>query len=266
VDEIGFGRREATQTSEDQRGQLLRALHELRDPLLEAITSDADLRKRQLSGLVEHLEGRGQRVAAEEQERFEGVRAELRSAQESSTALLAAQGLELREGLRQLRTEAASDRERAAASAQELAAATRNVRAALEEIDGVLSGWLEQADAKLAARRAHDAPETERTHVEIARALDALRSSVEEGSSRLGEAQTRERGALASVESALGSFQDDQSRRLERIRHAVEERLPTTFDQRLADSFRSASARLDDIRRVLDELRALAARPGSFPS
>lgn len=257
VDEIGFGRREAAQVSEEQRAQM--AL--LREALLGALASDADLAKRQLAEQREALELRAQRTEAVEQQLLQSVRHDVRGAQEATASLLLEQQLELQETLRQLQENTALGKERDAAVAQQLTAATRDVRDALAAFGRALNGWLEQVDDKLISAGTQAELQAEPARTELARALEALRSSVEEGSSRLGEAQARERGALATaVENALGSFQDDCSRRLERIRHAVEEHLPSTLDQRIGESFRPAGMRLDEIRRVLDELRALVVQ------
>ena len=267
VDEIGFGRREAQQAAEEQRAQLARPLAELRDALLEGGASDAELRKRQLDELCARVEARAQRADAALQQLLQSVGHGVRGAQEATATLLVEHQLELQGSLRELQSRAASREAREADLVRELAAATRDTRQSLDQLGRALSGWLEQADAKLASASAHTALQTERAQRELASALGALRDGFAESSGRLGEAQARERGALATaVESALGSFQDDHARRLERIRHAVEERLPAALDQRLSDAFRPASQRLDEIRRVLDELRALAAHSGTLHS
>lgn len=267
VDEIGFGRREALQAADEQRTQLTRALQELRDALLEGIASDAELRKHQLTELVERLEVRAQRTGAAEQQLLIGVREDLRGAQEATADLLIEQQLELKESLRELRASTATQSERDALHTQELTLAAREVREALGDLGRALTGWLGEADGKLASASTQGARQIERAHTELASAFAGLRSCFEESSSRLGEAQARERGALAtSIESALGSFQDEHARRLERIRSAVEERLPAALDQRLSESLHPSSLRLDEIRRLLDELRDLASRPLTLQS
>ena len=267
VDEIGFGRREAAQASDEQSARLTRALHELRDTLLDAIASDAELGKAQLAEQREAFEARAKRTETVEQRLLQAVQHDARRAQEATAALLIEHRLELQESLRQLHADAALAGERDATTAHELTVATREVRAGLAELGHALRGWLEEADGKLVSAAAQSALQAEGAHVELSRELAALRGCVEESSSRIGEAQARERGSLAtSVENALGSFQDDHARRLERIRQALEERLPMALDQRLAESLRPASLRLDEIRRALDELRALVARPGSLLS
>jgi hypothetical protein len=246
VDEIGFGRREAAQASEQQRGELERAVRELRETLLEGLASDADLRKRQLGELGERVDGAGRR-AASESDALLGIHAELRDARQKSAALLVESRSELRAALHELR--------------EESAAVLAELRGQLSDLDQTLGSWLQDADRKLAHAGAQSALDVQRFQERWSSALATLQGSLDQGWRELGESQARERGALTSVvESALGSLQDEHARRLERIRHAVEEQLPATLEQRLGDAVRFEIGRLDEIRRALDELRALAAR------
>ena len=239
VDEIGFGRREQTQVSQEQRNATAISLGELREALLEALASDGDLRKLQLGALAERLDALAQRSAAAQQEVVRAVRHDLRGAHEASTTLLTVHRSELQENLRDAGAATHSELERTLA--EQLPAATHDLREQL-------------ADAQ-------------RVQAEVCSTIETLRATVEQGWLRLDETQGRERGALATaVENALGSFQDDHARRLERIRQAVEERLPATLDQRLSDSARTTGARLDDLRRLLDELRALVNLAGQLRS
>lgn len=67
-----------------------------------------------------------------------------------------------------------------------------------------------------------------------------------------------------SVEGRLTALQTDNARKLEEIRHTVDEKLHETLEQRLGDSFKQVSDRLEQVHRGLGEMQTLAAGVGDL--
>ena len=114
----------------------------------------------------------------------------------------------------------------------------------------------------------------------------ALRSSADSLQSRLAEIASLQRGQLDSfavqlgtvtqttgekldrvrdsVEGKLASIQADNSAQLEKMRQTVDEKLKNTLEQRLGESFRHVSERLEQVQLGLGEMRALATGVGDL--
>ena len=67
-----------------------------------------------------------------------------------------------------------------------------------------------------------------------------------------------------SVEARLGAIQSDNAVRLEEMRKTVDEKLHATLEQRLGDSFRLVSERLELVHKGLGEMQTLAAGVGDL--
>lgn len=68
----------------------------------------------------------------------------------------------------------------------------------------------------------------------------------------------------ASVEGRLVAMQTDNSTKLETIRQTVDEKLHATLEQRLGQSFKLVSDRLEQVHRGLGEMQTLAAGVGDL--
>jgi DNA recombination protein RmuC len=68
----------------------------------------------------------------------------------------------------------------------------------------------------------------------------------------------------ASVEQRLEALRSDNAQKLEQMRATVDERLQTTLEQRLGESFRLVSDRLDQVHKGLGEMHTLAAGVGDL--
>ena len=66
------------------------------------------------------------------------------------------------------------------------------------------------------------------------------------------------------VDQRLRDIQADNQRRLEEIRRTVDDRLHATLEQRLGESFRQVSERLEKVHQGLGEMHALAAGVGDL--
>lgn len=67
-----------------------------------------------------------------------------------------------------------------------------------------------------------------------------------------------------AVEARLSSLQNDNAQKLEAMRQTVDEKLHATLEQRLGESFRLVSERLEQVQRGLGEMHTLAAGVGDL--
>jgi len=67
-----------------------------------------------------------------------------------------------------------------------------------------------------------------------------------------------------TIETRLMSLQDDNSRKLDQMREVVDEKLHTTLEKRLTESFRQVSERLEKVYMGLGEMRNLATGVGDL--
>ena len=67
-----------------------------------------------------------------------------------------------------------------------------------------------------------------------------------------------------TLQTQLASLQSDNSAKLEQMRATVEEKLQTTLESRLGESFRQVSERLEQVHRGLGEMQGLAQGVGDL--
>jgi DNA recombination protein RmuC len=67
-----------------------------------------------------------------------------------------------------------------------------------------------------------------------------------------------------AVETQLRTLQEDNSRKLEQMRLVVDEKLQSTLEKRLGESFKQVSERLEQVYRGLGEMRSLAVGVGDL--
>ncbi|MCC6868442.1 MAG: DNA recombination protein RmuC [Burkholderiales bacterium] len=68
----------------------------------------------------------------------------------------------------------------------------------------------------------------------------------------------------STVERRLDALRDDNAQRLEQMRTTVDEKLSATLEQRLGESFRLVSERLEQVHRGLGEMHSLAIGVGDL--
>jgi DNA recombination protein RmuC len=68
----------------------------------------------------------------------------------------------------------------------------------------------------------------------------------------------------STLHERLTSIQDDNSRKLEEMRRTVDEKLHATLEQRLGDSFKLVSERLEQVHAGLGEMKTLAGSVGDL--
>jgi DNA recombination protein RmuC len=147
-------------------------------------------------------------------------------------------GLERRE--RELREELARSR-------QESAQASRGDR---EEQSLALSRLAQTLAAQLAQLGTVQGQQLESFALQLTR----LTQSNEQRSEQL----------RLAIEARLGAMQADNASKLEEMRKTVDEKLHATLEQRLGDSFKLVSERLEQVHRGLGEMQTLAAGVGDL--
>ena len=74
----------------------------------------------------------------------------------------------------------------------------------------------------------------------------------------------RMRELRATVDGRLKQMQDENAQKLEQMRQTVDERLTATLEQRLGESFKQVSERLEAVHQGLGEMQRLAAGVGDL--
>jgi DNA recombination protein RmuC len=149
--------------------------------------------------------------------------------------------------------------------AEQLAGMTRQQA---ERIDGFgqrLDGLTARTDAGLqglAQRLADDARKSrEELNLSLARASEQQRQQLAaltaDNEKRMGEVRD-------TLEARLKALQDDNAAKLEQMRATVDEKLQSTLEARLGQSFKLVSERLEQVHRGLGEMQNLASGVGDL--
>lgn len=146
---------------------------------------------------------------------------------------LAAGKAALAEGLIALRTDATQQRDAATQHRNELALATTAMRT---EITTALRSTAESVDRKVVELRES-----------VEKKLSELKSTID-----------------SSLKTELGAIRTENAAKLEEMRRTVDEKLHETLEQRLGESFKIVSDRLELVHRGLGEMQTLAAGVGDL--
>ena len=158
---------------------------------------------------------------------------------------------------------------------------------ALEPQFSALQSGLERVERELrqemARARQEAAVAARGDREEQAQALDRMAKTLSAQVGQLGTLQGQQLEAFAaqlarltqsneqrfeqlrqSVEARLGAMQNDNANKLEEMRKTVDEKLHATLEQRLGDSFKLVSERLELVHKGLGEMQTLAAGVGDL--
>jgi DNA recombination protein RmuC len=95
--------------------------------------------------------------------------------------------------------------------------------------------------------------------------LENLRRALEENLARLQEQQRiSSKETRDTLEQRFERIQKDNSEKLEQMRQTVDEKLHATLEQRLSESFKQVSDRLEMVHKGLGEMHALASDVGDL--
>lgn len=67
-----------------------------------------------------------------------------------------------------------------------------------------------------------------------------------------------------TIEKKLKELQEDNSKKLDQMRHTVDEKLQSTLEKRLSESFKQVSERLEQVHKGLGEMQTLASGVGDL--
>ena len=118
----------------------------------------------------------------------------------------------------------------------------------------------EQGDAASALRREVGERLTQfqdGTQRSLADANTAQREQLRQFGDRLGE-------LTQTVERKLEGLRDENTKKLDEMRATVDEKLQTTLETRLGESFKQVSDRLEQVHRGLGEMQKLATGVGDL--
>ncbi|MBC8078879.1 MAG: DNA recombination protein RmuC [Gorillibacterium sp.] len=111
-----------------------------------------------------------------------------------------------------------------------------------------------------------------RTREEMGHKLEAFNGTLLAFMDKLSDIQKQQLGTTEAkldklretVENRLKDLQDDNSRKLEQMRATVDEKLHATLEQRLGESFKLVSDRLEQVHKGLGEMQTLASGVGDL--
>ena len=133
------------------------------------------------------------------------------------------------------------------------AAREESARGARDLRQEVASGQKGQADSLVRAIGEMGQAQTERLD-QLARQLKALTDSN----------QDRLEAIRTTLEGQMRQLQESNEKRLDQMRQTVDEKLQSTLDKRLGESFKLVGERLEAVQRGLGEMQSLAAGVGDL--
>jgi DNA recombination protein RmuC len=168
-----------------------------------------------------------------------------------------------------------------------LSAFTTNNTAQLAKMREVIESCLvrlqEDSTVKWEQKRVEDVTTATQSRQEMNTALQLLADSVTKNVHGLGEVQRGHFDSFTSrmdkisentdkrleilrgvVDERLKSLQDDNAQKLDQMRQTVDEKLQGTLDQRLGESFKLVSERLEQVYKGLGEMQTLANGVGDL--
>ncbi|QEA12118.1 DNA recombination protein RmuC [Comamonas flocculans] len=173
---------------------------------------------------------------------------------EQTQALAAFRG-ELAATVQQLVSDSAQSREGVAASTEAMAQRIQQRFDALAEgLRGSFDSLKGDLHAQLGASSATLKDQLGSTTQELARQLSGLVASHQQGGEALRNA----------LNERLAAIQNDNAARLEEMRRTVDEKLHATLEQRLGESFKLVSERLEQVHKGLGEMQTLAGSVGDL--
>ena len=157
----------------------------------------------------------------------------------------------------------------------------------LEPYFRALEGGLERVERELRMELARGRQEAETAargnREEQSQSLDRLTQTLATQVGQLGSLQAQQLELFAlqltrltqsneqrfeqlrlAIETQLGAMQADNASKLEEMRKTVDEKLHATLEQRLGDSFKLVSERLEQVHKGLGEMQTLAAGVGDL--
>ncbi|HEX8011027.1 MAG TPA: DNA recombination protein RmuC [Casimicrobiaceae bacterium] len=119
--------------------------------------------------------------------------------------------------------------------------------------------------AELAQARSENAQQAQTARSEVSASLSQFaRTQQQQLSTLIQTNEQRLEAVRASVEQRLEALRNDNAHKLEQIRSTVDEKLHATLEQRLGESFKLVSDRLEQVHKGLGEMQTLATGVGDL--
>ncbi len=233
-----------------------------------------------LTAVDQHLRGFTQATQALLDERLAQAAAESRTSRAELQASFAALQGRLEQQLAQSRADAGAGRKELSdalaafraeltQTTQTLADGSSKSREAIGESTQLFGQRIqERFDAlSLSTRSTLDSLKGD-IHAQLAAMALALKDQLDGNTRQLGElAQGSQQSAEAlrgALNERLAAIQSDNAARLEEMRRTVDEKLQSTLEQRLGESFKLVSERLEQVHKGLGEMQTLAGSVGDL--
>lgn len=148
---------------------------------------------------------------------------------------------------------------------EEQRAGGADAKATLASFDTRLGQFTERTDNGLGALRQNLGDDARRAREESNAGLQRLSESLQARLEKLNEITERRLGEVRqTLEGRLKDIQADNAGKLEQMRQTVDEKLQSTLETRLGESFRLVSERLEQVQRGLGEMQSLATGVGDL--
>jgi len=140
-----------------------------------------------------------------------------------------------------------------------------DAQAALGGFDARLGQFTERTEVGLGALRQNLGDDARRSREESAAGQQRLGESLQVRLEKLNETTERRLADVRqTLEGRLKDIQTDNAAKLEQMRQTVDEKLQSTLETRLGESFRLVSERLEQVQRGLGEMQSLATGVGDL--
>jgi DNA recombination protein RmuC len=223
-------------------------------------------------------------LASAQNRQFEAVASHLASFAQSSGEKLEAIRIESATGAKQLRQEVVSTlssisetmvktmKDLAVSEKAQLDAFSAHVniltKTSSEKLDAIrvdtASGAKQLRDEVIAALRGITEANI-KTMAELGNAQKGQLETLSSAIAKLSESNTAKLEALrATVEGSLHNMRVENAQQLDQMRQTVDEKLQSTLEKRLGESFKQVSERLEQVHKGLGEMQALATGVGDL--
>ena len=172
----------------------------------------------------------------------------------------------LREELRAGRAELAQSFEQFRGHVQQqLDASGRQQRERLDSFDQRLAGFADATHAALGTLAQRLLDDARKNREEAAQTLSRFGAEQQQRLAALAADNEKRIGEMrGTLEGQLKTLREDNAAQLEKMRATVDEKLHSTLETRLGESFRLVSERLEAVQRGLGEMQSLAAGVGDL--
>jgi DNA recombination protein RmuC len=148
---------------------------------------------------------------------------------------------------------------------QQLDAMGASQRERIDRFDQRLGENTARTNQSLEALRNKLTEDARKAGADNRQALEHFGEQLRQSLDKLGEHHEKRMGEVRStLEGQLKNLQTDNAQQLEKMRATVDEKLQSTLENRLGQSFRLVSERLEAVQRGLGEMQSLAAGVGDL--